>query len=71
MSTSDSNVRCSEHTQRLLTPSQAASIVNVSARTVTRLCGQGKLKAIKIGAQWRINRDALLEFAGLGSEHVA
>lgn len=43
----------------------AASTLGVSPRTVTRLCERGEIKAVKVGAQWRINRDALLEFAGL------
>ena len=49
----------------LLSAKQAAGIMGVSERTVTRMCEQGKLKAVKVMSLWRINRDALLEFAGL------
>lgn len=43
----------------------AGEILHVSERTVTRMCASGELKAVKVGHQWRINRDALLEYAGL------
>lgn len=51
---------------QLLDTKQAAVILNVDPRTVTRMCAQGKIKAVKVMSLWRINRDALLEFAGLG-----
>lgn len=44
---------------------EAARMLNVSTRTVNRLCLEGKLKAVRIGCQWRINRKALREAAGL------
>lgn len=44
---------------------EAARMLNVSTRTVNRLCLDGKLKAVRIGCQWRINRRALREAAGL------
>lgn len=44
---------------------EAARILNVSTRTVNRLCLEGKLKAVRIGCQWRINRKALRKAAGL------
>lgn len=49
----------------LLDTSQAAAILNVTPRTVTRMCEQGKLKAVRVMSLWRINRDRLLDFAGL------
>lgn len=49
----------------LLNTKQAAEILNVNVRTVARMCEQGKLKAVKVLSLWRINRDALFEFAGL------
>lgn len=49
-----------------LNPRQASELANVSARTMTRLCSAGKVKAVKIGGQWRIGRDALIEQLGLG-----
>ncbi len=44
---------------------EAARMLNVSTRTVNRLCLEGKLKAVRIGCQWRINRKALRKAAGL------
>lgn len=49
----------------LLDTNQAAAILNVTPRTVTRMCEQGKLKAVRVMSLWRINRDRLLDFAGL------
>lgn len=49
----------------LLSSKEAAGVLGVSERTVTRMCEQGKLKAVKVMSLWRINRDALLDFAGL------
>ena len=42
----------------------AARMLNVSTRTVNRLCLDGKLKAVRGGCQCRINRKALREAAG-------
>ena len=50
----------------LLSTAQAASLLQVNPRTVTRMCEQGKLKAVKVMSLWHINRDALLKFAGIG-----
>ena len=49
----------------MLDADQAAEILNVHPRTVARMCINGELKAVKVRSLWRINRDALLEFAGL------
>ena len=49
----------------LLSTDQAAQVLNVSTRAVTDLCKKGRIKSIRIGKLWRINRDALLDFAGL------
>lgn len=49
----------------LLTTTQAATILNVTPRTVQSMCEAGKLKAVRVQSLWRVNRDALLEFAGL------
>jgi excisionase family DNA binding protein len=49
-----------------LNPKQAGEVANVSARTMIRLCNSGAVKAVKVGGQWRIGRDALIEQLGLG-----
>lgn len=49
----------------LISIGEAASMLNVSPRTVNRLYLDGKLKAVRIGCRWRINRKALRKAAGL------
>lgn len=49
----------------LLSTKQAAEVLNVSTRAVTDLCKKGRVKSVRIGKLWRVNRDALLDFAGL------
>lgn len=49
----------------LLSTNQAAEVLNVSPRSICKLCELGKLKAVKVLSVWRVNRDALFEFAGL------
>lgn len=63
--TAESRQKLSEAYPALLDTAQTAEILHVNPRTVARMCEQGKLKAVKVMSLWRINRDALLEFAGL------
>lgn len=49
----------------MLSAKQAASILNCSPRSITRMCEAGKIKAVKVVSMWRVNRDALMEYAGL------
>ena len=49
----------------LISIREAARMLNVSTRTVNRLCLEGRLKAVRVGFQWRINRRALRDAAGL------
>lgn len=44
---------------------QAASILSVSPRTVSRMCERGDLRAVKVMSVWRINRAALMQYAGM------
>lgn len=44
----------------LMTVGQAASILNgMPERTVRKFCETGAIYAVKIGRQWRVNRDDL------------
>ena len=52
----------------LVTPDEAAELMRVCKRTVTRLCDDGELKAVKVRNQWRINREALRAYCGLAGE---
>lgn len=56
----------------ILSAEEAAGFLNCSARTIARLCSRGELVACRAGNRWRINRDALLRFAGYDpSEFIA
>lgn len=43
----------------------AADVLTVQPRKVRELCQSGRLKAVKVGDEWRVNRDELFEYAGL------
>lgn len=46
------------------TVDSAAEKLDVHPRTVLRFINQGKLKAVKVGRQWRIKNEDLLKFTG-------
>lgn len=52
----------------LVRPKVAAQILDCHERTVTRMCEAGKLKSCRAGNSWRVNRDSLLEYAGLSTQ---
>lgn len=54
-----------EQANPLMTVREAAQLLRVHERTVTRMCVDGQLRAIRVRGVWRINRAALLEFAGV------
>lgn len=54
-----------EDLPELLNTEQAARILNVHRRTVARMCQSGKIRCVRIGSRWRVNRDALLRLVGL------
>lgn len=49
----------------LLSRRQAAKVAGVSENTISRMCERGELTYCRFGNRWRINRDALLAYAGL------
>lgn len=49
----------------LVTTCEAAAVMHISERQVARMCADGRLRAVKVGKLWRINRDALGEYLGL------
>lgn len=51
----------------LLDAKQAAQIAGVTPRSISKLCTQGTIKAVKVLSVWRINRDAFYEYLGLAS----
>ena len=50
----------------LLTVREVAELLRVHQRTAYRLITGGTIKAIKIGSQWRVPEEALLEFIESG-----
>jgi len=51
-----------KETERLLTPDEIASRLNVSLVTVGRWLREGKLKGVKAGHQWRVRESDLEAF---------
>ena len=48
---------------QFVSSSEAAKLLGAAHITVTQLCQQGKLPAIKVANRWLIPRDVLEEFA--------
>jgi excisionase family DNA binding protein len=48
--------------EKLLTPSNVASRLQVNERTVTQWLRKGHLRGFKIGKEWRISPDDLQAF---------
>lgn len=46
----------------MLTRKEAAALLKVGRNTMYALLREGTIKAIKVGAQWRIRREDLLQF---------
>jgi excisionase family DNA binding protein len=53
----------------LLTVSETARLLRVGEATVRRLARRGKLPAIRVGGQWRIDRDGLAASGGHNRHH--
>lgn len=46
-------------------PDEGAKFLGISKQTFCRLCRNGEIKAVKIGRQWRVGREWLIDYAGL------
>ena len=53
-------IRC-----ELITATQAAALLGTTYPTVTRMCRMGVLPAVKVGRQWRLNRERLCRMYGI------
>jgi len=53
----------------LLTVSETARLLRIGEATVRRLARRGELPALRVGGQWRIDRDSLAASAGRASRH--
>ena len=49
----------------MLKPTEAARMAGVSPRTITRMCAQGQVAAVKMRGAWRINRRAFMTLLGM------
>lgn len=49
----------------MLTTEQVSGILNVSAKHVRDMCREQTIRAVRVGATWRIPRDPFLEMFGL------
>lgn len=49
----------------VLTPAEAADVLRCTPRHVRYMCARGYLRNTKLGREWRISRDSVIEFAGL------
>lgn len=49
----------------LLTVDEAAAILRITPYSVRRLLRRDEIRAIHIGNRWRINRAALMRYAGI------
>ena len=48
-----------------MNPEAAGELMGISVPSVRRMCGEGRIKAVTVGKQWRISRDYLRGFMGL------
>ena len=55
--------------EQWVTPNQVAKEMQVSLRTVQRMCRMGELPAKKLGRQWRIEPDYKNQLAGAEEVH--
>jgi len=58
-----------ESTQALfMKPTEPAQILDVSVRTITRMCDAGQLPAVKLRGTWRINRAEFMRTIGMQAQ---
>lgn len=55
----------------VLTAEDAAQLLRVSAKTVKRMAGEGRLPAQRVGRAWRFSRVAVLEWLADGEKETA
>ncbi len=59
-----------ETNHMLLTVQEACSIARVSEAHIRGLCAKGKIRAVKVGQVWRINRADFMRFMALDDSEV-
>ncbi|NCB25780.1 MAG: DNA-binding protein [Bacteroidia bacterium] len=53
---------------KVYTLSEVAEILHLTRRTVYSYVKSKKIKAVKIGRQWRVSQEAMREFVDKGTE---
>lgn len=53
-----------ENMQDILTPKQLAEFLQVSDQTIKRALKAGALEGFKVGQEWRIEKEKVLEWIG-------
>ena len=53
---------CLQEYPEIMNVHEVAKVLNCSAKTVSKLCREGKLKAMKIGKGWSIPQISLEDF---------
>jgi excisionase family DNA binding protein len=48
--------------QNLLTVKEVAALLRVSAQTLYKMLEHGEIPAVKVGSQWRFDRDRIREW---------
>ena len=48
----------------ILTVKEAAALLKTSRQQIRRMIQNGELPAVKVGREWRITRNALLDYLG-------
>lgn len=48
--------------QNLLTVKEVAALLRVSAQTLYKMLDNGEIPAVKVGSQWRFDRDRIREW---------
>lgn len=48
----------------ILTVKEAAALLKTSRQQIRRMIQNGELPAVKVGREWRISRNALLDYLG-------
>lgn len=64
-------LNCFQMETILISPTQAAKLLNVTRQVVTKWCRQGKFKAWKVGNQWVIDRDSLEQYVAKKGDNDA
>lgn len=56
-------------TNELLTVREVSNLLRIHIRTVQRLSKLGRIRAIKIGSQWRYKRTDVEQYYNLGTDY--